>query len=77
MSASTIDKELIRYFMQLNDAQKKSLVEMMKTFLKPGNEPTGGVSIEQYNKELHEAMERAGRGEYTTLEDLEKEMQTW
>ena len=41
------------------------------------NAPAESVSIEQYNKELDEAMERINHGEFTTLEDLEKEMQTW
>jgi len=35
-----------------------------------------GITIEQYNKELDEAMERVGRGDYTTFEDLEKEMKS-
>ena len=35
------------------------------------------VTIEQYNKELDETMERINRGEFTTLEELKKDMQTW
>ena len=77
MASSAIDKELIRYFTRLDEAQKRSLLEMMKSFLKPGKEPLSGVTIEEYNKELDEAMERVSRGEFTTLEALEKEMQTW
>jgi hypothetical protein len=77
MAVSTVDKELIRYFTQLNELQKKTLLEMIKTFLKPGNEPMERVTIEQYNKELDEAMERINKGEFTTLEELEKEMRSW
>ena len=74
---SVLDKELIRYFVQLNEPQKRSLLEMMKSFLQSESKPAGYVSIEQYNRELDEAMERIGRGEFTTLEALEKEMQKW
>ena len=75
--ASVLDKELIRYFVQLNEPQKRSLLEMMKSFLQSESKLAEHVSIEQYNRELDEAMERIGRGEFTTLEALEKEMQTW
>jgi hypothetical protein len=75
--ASVLDKELIYYFTRLDEPQKKSLVEMMKSFLKSGDEQTQPVTIEQYNKELDEAMERINKGEFTTLEELEKEMQSW
>jgi hypothetical protein len=73
--ASVIDKELIHYFTRLNEMQKKSLLEMMKTFLKPDAVET--ISIDQYNKELDEAMERISNGKFTTLEELEREMQSW
>lgn len=33
--------------------------------------------LESYNRELDEAMERISRGEFTSLEMLEKEMQSW
>ena len=74
--ASVLDKELIHYFTRLNEPQKKSLLEMMKSFLKPGGEQRP-VSIEQYNRDLDEAMERINKGGFTTLEELEKEMQSW
>ena len=75
--ASVLDKELIHYFTRLNDPQKKSLLEMMKSFLKPGDEPIQSVTSEQYNQELDEAIERINKGEFTTLGELEKEMQSW
>jgi hypothetical protein len=77
MAASTVDKELIGYFMQLDEPQKRSLLEMMKTFLRPKNESVGAITIEQYNQELNAAMERINNGTFTTLEALEKEMHSW
>lgn len=75
--ASVLDKELLKYFTQLNEPQKKSLLEMIKSFIKSGIEPLQSVSKEQYNNELDEAMKRIDTGAFTTLEALEKEIQEW
>lgn len=77
MPISATDKELLTYFTRLNDPQKKSLLEVMKSFLAKDNEPLERVSLQQYNRELDEAIERINKGEFTTLEQLEKEMQSW
>ena len=77
MSISAIDKELLNYFAQLDEAQKKSLVELIRVFLRGNEEQGERITLEQYNRELDEAMQRVARGEYTTLEELEKEMQAW
>jgi DNA integrity scanning protein DisA with diadenylate cyclase activity len=75
--ASVIDKELIQYFIKLDDSQKKSLLEMIKSFLKSSDDNLERVTLEQYNSDLDEAMNRINIGEFTTFEDLEKEMQLW
>lgn len=75
--ANAMDREMFNYFMQLNDAEKKSVVELLRTFMKSRKGHFDRVTIEQYNKEIAEAMERVGKGEYTTFEDLEKEMKSW
>lgn len=38
---------------------------------------TDTVDIKAYNKEIHNAMKRIDDGNFTTQEDLEKEMETW
>jgi hypothetical protein len=73
--SKAIDREMFTYFMQLDEAEKKSVVELLKTFMK--GRKTDRISIEQYNKEIDEAMDQAAKGEYTTFEDLEKEMKSW
>ena len=75
--ASILDKELLQYFMRLDEPQKRSLLVMMKSFLKPSSESLAPVSIEQYNRELDEAMQRIEKGDFTSLEELEKEMRSW
>ena len=76
--ANVLDKELIQYFTKLDEPQKKSLLEMIKSFLKtPPGDTMNPVTLEQYNKELDEATQRMNEGEFTTLDELEKEMQSW
>lgn len=75
--ANAIDREMFTYFMQLNDAEKKSVVELLKTFMKGRKNRFQHITLEQYNREIDEAMERVTKGEFTTFEDLEKEMESW
>jgi hypothetical protein len=75
--ANALDREMYGYFMQLNDAEKKSVVELLKTFMKGRKNQSGHITVDQYNKELDEAMERVSRSDYTTFEELEKEMKSW
>jgi len=75
--AKALDQEMYNYFMQLNEAEKKSVIQMLKTFLKGRSEKSERVTIEQYNSELEEAEAEFERGEYTTHEELRKEIKKW
>ena len=50
---------------------------MIKSFLKSPGVTSNPVTVKEYNKELDEAMQRINNGEFTTLDELEKEMQSW
>ena len=71
-----IDKELQEYITVLNTNQKKSILAVIKTFLQPA-ETSVRISREQYNKEIKEAEERINAGHYITMEELEKDAETW
>lgn len=77
MAISATDKELLKYFLLLNDRQKKSLIELMKTFFIGNSERLDITTTETYNIELNEAMQRINQGEFTSIEELEKEMAAW
>mgnify|MGYP003412982240 FL=1 len=70
--ASVLEKEMYNYFTQLNEAEKKSVVQMLKTFLKGRTENPGRISIEQYNKEIDEAMEEVKKGEVYSHNEVVK-----
>jgi len=74
--AQTIDKELAEYMLMLNNTQKKSILEVIKSFLQP-TEKVERISREQYNIEITEAVERVKAGHYLTQEEVEKDAATW
>lgn len=74
----TLEKEWFSYFEQLNEAEKKSIISLIKTFLKrQEGKATGSVTIEQYNKEIDESLEQAAAGNYITQEEMEKKASKW
>ncbi len=75
--ANVLEKEMYNYFTQLNEAEKKSVVQMLKTFLKGRKENHERISIEQYNKELDEAMAEVKNGEVYTHEEVRKMAKGW
>jgi len=50
-----------------------NLIQKVKDILKQENR----ISIEQYNKELDEADAEIDRGEFTTHQELKREMKEW
>jgi hypothetical protein len=75
MNTTSLPDEMVKYFVQLNSAEQKSILQMVQTFLKSKN--TTPQSIEEYNAEIKSAIEGAKKGEVITLEELEKEMKQW
>ena len=71
------DQKLYSYFTQLNEAEKKSVLLMLKTFLASRTGIADSISIEQYNKEIDEALEEVEEGNYITQDDMEKKAAKW
>ena len=71
--ANTMDQELYQYFMQLSEAEKKSVLQMLKTFVKGRKPPSKRISIEKYNQELEESERQIEAGHFTTQEELKRE----
>ncbi len=78
---NVLDQKLYSYFTQLNEAEKKSVLLMLKNFLAGRTKVNDPVSIEEYNREideaLEEALEEASSGNYITQEDMEKKASKW
>lgn len=74
---NVLEKQMFSYFTQLNEQQKKSVIQMLKVFLNGKVENKSRVSIEQYNKELDEAMEQIKNGEVYSHEEVVKMSKDW
>ncbi|HWB91028.1 MAG TPA: hypothetical protein VG605_04230 [Puia sp.] len=75
--AKALERELLQYILQLDEAEKKSILQMLKTFLKGREKKFPRISIEQYNKEIDEAIARVEAGEYYTHDEVERMANDW
>ena len=73
MTTVAIRKKLVDY-MKIADDKK---VKAMYALLEDDIEQDGRISIEQYNKEIDEAMEEIKRGEVYTHEEVVKMSKNW
>ena len=74
---NVLEKDWNSYFAQLNEAEKKSVLLMLKTFLQGRIEDAGRTSIEQYNKEIDEALAEVEKGHFITQDEMEKKAAQW
>lgn len=72
-----LEEEMHNYFTQLDDSEKKSVIQLLKKLLKSRKGTLQRTTIEQYNKELEEAEKQIEKGNFITQEELEKEMEKW
>ena len=75
--AKALERELLQYILQLDEAEKQSVLQMLKTFLKGREKKIPRVTVEQYNKEIDEAIARVEAGEYYTHEEVERMSKDW
>ncbi len=73
MAPTSLDNELLHYWSKLSIVQKEALIHVIKTFV----QPESPISVEQYNKEIDEAVARVENGEYDTQEEVEKMAKDW
>lgn len=72
MATPSISKEMLNYFMQLNDAERKSVLEMVKTFLGSRKNEINQQTLEEYNHELEQADAEIEAGDYVSHEEVMK-----
>ncbi|MBO9151865.1 hypothetical protein ACFOTA_06575 [Chitinophaga sp. GCM10012297] len=73
----TLEQEVHKYFVQLNKAEQKAVIQLLRTFLKNRQQKPERCTIEQYNRELEEAEKRIAAGDFITHEQLTREMKKW
>lgn len=76
MGIVSLDSEFMQYWLKLSSMEKASLLSVAKHYVELKAE-TGRISIEQYNKEIDEAMNRMDNGELVTHDQALKISQSW
>ena len=76
MAAPSLDNEFMQYWAKLTPVEKESLLYVARNYVQL-KEESGHISIEQYNKEIDEALEQVAAGNYITQEEIEKESEKW
>ena len=71
------EKEWQNYFVQLNEAEKRSVLLMLKVFLQRRDADAERASIEQYNKEIDDALAEVQEGHYISQDEMEKIAAKW
>jgi hypothetical protein len=74
---STIDQELNRFITQLSEPEKKSVLLMLKTFLQERQQSAQRISLEEYNREIDEAIAAFEAGNFISQEEMEKRAAKW
>jgi len=76
MTAASIDNEFNKYWDLLTSEEKESLLNVAKNYVHL-KEKANRTSIEEYNKEIEEAMQRIDAGEFYTHEPVEEMSKKW
>ncbi len=75
MSSNSLDAEFNKYWSILNPVEKASLLTVAKNYVHLKQE--SAISIEDYNKEIDEAVLRVEAGEFYTQEEVVKMAKEW
>ncbi len=75
--ASLLEREMFNYFTRLNEDEKKSVLQMLKSFLRSRMHEPVTIGTEQYNKEIDEALEEAKNGNFITQDKMEIRAAKW
>ena len=73
MTTVAIRKKLVNYMKVADDKKVKAMYALFEDDI----EQDGRISIEQYNKEIDEAMKEIKRGEVYTHQEVVKMSKSW
>ena len=79
MPVMSLDNQIKKCLPLLGSDEKQSLLSVIKSFLSLKEEVkvSQRLTIEEYNKELEEAEARYDAGEFTSLEEVIKQAESW
>ncbi len=75
--AKALEQELFDYILRLDEAEKKSVLQMLKTFVKGRESKLVPITIEQYSKEFDDAVMKVESGEFYTHNEIVQMAKNW
>ncbi len=75
--AQTLDKQILQYLPLLSSEEKRSILGVIRSFINLKKDETERISLDDYNRELDEALSRVKGGSYLTQEEVEKSAAAW
>lgn len=72
-----MERVIIDMDLSANKSKKEQLLKFLEDMHISFQINEEKSSLEEYNRELEEAVERAKRGEFTTQQDLKNEISAW
>lgn len=76
MTAQLLENDFMKYWSKLTSVEKESLLTVAKNYVEL-KEDNQRISIEQYNKEIDEAVARVEAGEFYTHEEVKNMSKDW
>ena len=79
MATKSLDNQIEHYWPLLGKEEKQSILTFIKSFIKIKDAPqiAQRISLEQYNKEGHDAVARVKSGNFYTHEEVEEMSKKW
>ncbi len=76
--AKSLEQRMMKYFSKLNDAEKKSVIHMLKILLANEEEKINeSLHSMNYNKEIDEAIARVESGNFYSHEEVVRMSKKW
>jgi hypothetical protein len=75
--ATILEQEWLSYFTRLNEPERKSVLQLLKTFLQRKQQSQERIDLAQYNTEMDEALADIAAGNFITQEEMEKQASEW
>lgn len=76
MAVQSLDNDFMKYWSMLSGVEKESLLTVAKNYVQL-KEDNLYLSIEQYNKEIEEAVTRVEAGQFYTHEEVTEMAKDW
>jgi hypothetical protein len=77
MTTAALDNQLQKYWPLLGKEEKRSILTVIKGYVKDKEAQHSRPTIEEYNREIEAAEARIEAGFFTTHEDVLKESESW